>query len=55
MLKTVASFVLASLGRSTYEKEVCLASSLAAAAPDGRFEHPGWNRAGAIAKVAVNE
>ncbi len=40
MLKKAASFVLASLGGSTYGKEYALASSLAAAALDGLFEHP---------------
>ncbi len=39
MLKTSASFVLASLRDSTY-RSVRLASSLAAAALDGHFEHP---------------
>jgi hypothetical protein len=39
MLKKSASFVLASLSGSTY-RSVRLASSLAAAAPDGLFEHP---------------
>jgi hypothetical protein len=40
MLKKAASFVLASLGGSTYRKEYALASSLTAASPDGLFEHP---------------
>src|ERR1043165_10135134 len=39
MLKKSASFVLASLRGSTY-RSVRLASSLAAAALDGLFEHP---------------
>jgi hypothetical protein len=39
MLKTSASFVLASLRGSTY-RSVRLPSSLAAAALDGHFEHP---------------
>jgi len=39
MLKTTASFVLASLRGSTY-RSVCLASSLAAATLNGHFEHP---------------
>jgi hypothetical protein len=41
MLKKAASFVLASLGGSTYRKEYAL-SSLTAASPDGLFlfEHP---------------
>ena len=39
MLKKSTSFVLASLSGSTY-RSVCLASSLAAAALDGLFEHP---------------
>jgi hypothetical protein len=39
MLKKSASFVLASPRGSTY-RWVRLASSLAAAAPDGLFEHP---------------
>jgi hypothetical protein len=39
MLKKSASFVLASPRGSTY-RSVRLASSLAAAAPDGPFEHP---------------
>jgi len=39
MLKKSASFVLASLTGSTY-RSVRLASSLAAAALDGLFEHP---------------
>jgi hypothetical protein len=43
MLKMSASFVLASLRDSTY-RSVRLASSLAAASPDGYFEHPAmWN------------
>jgi len=41
MLKMSASFVLASLRGSTY-RSVRLASSLAAAALDGHFEHPAW-------------
>ncbi len=36
-----ASFVLASLRGSTY-RSVRLAPSLAAASPDGLFEHPAW-------------
>jgi hypothetical protein len=40
MLKKSASFVLASLRDSTYRKGTRLASSLAAAALDGLFEHP---------------
>src|SRR5215831_12947580 len=43
MLKKSASFVLASLRSSTY-RIVRLASSLAAAFPDGLFEHPAWHR-----------
>ena len=39
MLKKSASFVLASLRGSTY-RSVRLASSLAATALDGHFEHP---------------
>ncbi|MEP6889738.1 MAG: hypothetical protein ABI955_03460, partial [Nitrospirota bacterium] len=39
LLKTTASFVLASLRGSTYQS-VRLASSLAAALLDGLFEHP---------------
>jgi len=39
MLKKSASIVLASLRGSTY-RSVRLASSLAAALPDGLFEHP---------------
>ncbi|WHZ30178.1 MAG: hypothetical protein OJF51_004981 [Nitrospira sp.] len=39
MLKKSASFVLASLRGSTY-RSVRLASSLAAAALDGLFDHP---------------
>ncbi len=39
MLKKSASFVLASLRGSTY-RSLRLASSLAAAALDGHFEHP---------------
>ena len=39
MLKKSASFVLVSLRGSTYQS-VRLASSLAAAALDGHFEHP---------------
>jgi hypothetical protein len=39
MLKKSASFVLASLRSSTY-RSVRLASSLAAVALDGHFEHP---------------
>jgi hypothetical protein len=39
MLKKSASGVLASLRGSTYRR-VRLASSLAAALPDGHFEHP---------------
>jgi len=39
MLKKTASFVLASLRGSTYDKESASPSSLAAAAPDGLFEH----------------
>jgi hypothetical protein len=39
MLKTSASFVLASLRGSTY-RGVRLATSLAAALLDGHFEHP---------------
>jgi hypothetical protein len=40
MLKKAASFVLAALGGSTYRKEYAFASSLAAAALDGLFDHP---------------
>jgi len=40
MLKKAASFVLASLGGSTYRKEYALASSLTSASPDGLFEPP---------------
>jgi hypothetical protein len=39
VLKTASSFVLASLRDSTY-RSVRLASALAAAALDSRFEHP---------------
>ena len=39
MVKKPASFVLAALGGSTYSK-VRLATSLAAAALDGLFDHP---------------
>jgi hypothetical protein len=43
MLKKAASFVLAALRGSTYRKEYAFAPSLAAAAPDGLFDHPaGW-------------
>jgi hypothetical protein len=42
MLKTPASGVLASLRGSTY-RSVRLASSLAAALLDGRFEHSAYN------------
>ena len=41
MLKKSASLVLAALRGSTY-RSVRLASSLAAALPDGLFEHPAW-------------
>jgi hypothetical protein len=41
MLKTPASFVLASLPASTYLETVRLGCSLAAAALAGLFEHPG--------------
>jgi len=41
MLKKAVSFVLASLGGSTYREEYALASSLAAAALGDLFEHPG--------------
>jgi hypothetical protein len=41
MLKKSASGVLASLRGSTY-RSVRLASLLAAALPDGLFEHPEW-------------
>jgi hypothetical protein len=53
MLKKSASFVLASLRGSTY-RSVRLASSLAAAALDGYFEHPA-NRscASTIRKITV--
>ncbi|MCH8039000.1 MAG: hypothetical protein IH977_01465 [Nitrospinae bacterium] len=40
MLKKSASFVLAALGGSTYRTEYAFASSLAAAALDGLFDHP---------------
>jgi hypothetical protein len=40
MLKKSASFVLASLGLSTYRKEVRLDPSLAAASLNGLFDHP---------------
>ncbi len=40
MLKKSASFVLAALGGSTYRTEYVFASSLAAAALDGLFDHP---------------
>jgi len=40
MLKKSASFVLAALRGSTYRKEYAFASSLAAAALDGLFDHP---------------
>jgi len=39
-LKKASSFVLASLTGSTYDTKVRLASSLAAALPEGLFEHP---------------
>jgi hypothetical protein len=39
-LKKSASFVLASLRGSTYGNEYAFASSLAAAALDGLFDHP---------------
>src|SRR5882672_9614792 len=42
MLKKSVSGVLASLRGSTY-RSVRLASSLAAALPDGLFEHPAWH------------
>jgi len=54
MLKKSASFVLASLRGSTY-RSVRLASSLAAAALDGHFEHPANRSCGiTIRKVTVN-
>jgi len=54
MLKKSASFVLASLIGSTY-RSVRLASSLAAAALDGHFEHPASRFCGiTIRKVTVN-
>jgi hypothetical protein len=40
MLKKSASFVLTALRGSTYRKAYAFASSLAAAALDGLFEHP---------------
>jgi hypothetical protein len=40
MLKKAASFVLASLGLSTYRKKVRFEPSLAAAALDDLFDHP---------------
>jgi hypothetical protein len=40
MLKKPASSVLASLRGSAYAKKVRLVPSLAAALPDGLFEHP---------------
>ncbi len=40
MLKKSTSFVLAALGGSTYRTEYAFASSLAAAALDGLFDHP---------------
>jgi len=40
MLKKSASFVLAALEGSTYRTEYAFASSLAAAALDGLFDHP---------------
>ncbi len=40
MLKKSASFVLAALGGSTYRTEYAFASSFAAAALDGLFDHP---------------
>ncbi|MDH5336386.1 MAG: hypothetical protein OEW20_08680, partial [Nitrospira sp.] len=48
MLKKQASFVLASINASTHE-EVCFSISLAAASPDGLFEHPASaNRSGSF-------
>jgi len=53
VLKKSASFVLASLRGSTY-RNVRLASSLAAAALDGHFEHPASRScASTIAKITV--
>ena len=53
MLKKSASGVLASLRGSTY-RSVHLASSLAAALPDGHFEHPASrSRAIATCKIKV--
>ncbi len=40
MLKKSASFVLAALGDATYRTEYAFASSLAADALDGLFDHP---------------
>ncbi len=40
MAEGSASFVLAALGGSTYRTEYAFASSLAAAALDGLFDHP---------------
>jgi hypothetical protein len=54
MLKKSASFVLASLRGSTY-RSVRLASSLAAAALDGLFEHPASHSYNmTIRNIAVN-
>jgi len=50
MLKKSASFVLASLRDSTY-RSVRLASSLAAAALDGLFEHPEVSETFALSEV----
>jgi hypothetical protein len=54
MLKKSASFVLASFRGSTY-RSVRLASSLAAAALDGLFEHPASRLYSmTICNIAVN-
>jgi hypothetical protein len=44
MVKKAASFVLASLRPSTYRKKVRLGPSLAAAALNGLFDHPGLQK-----------
>jgi hypothetical protein len=53
MLKKSASVILASLRGSTY-RSVRLASSLAAAALDGHFEHPASRScASTVPKITV--
>jgi hypothetical protein len=53
-LKKPASFVLASFRGSTYDTEYDYASSLAAAALDGHFEHPASRLcASTICKITV--